>query len=325
MPTLLDVARLAGVGKATASRALSGLRGVSADKRNRVLRTAEQLGYQPDPIAQRQSARRWRSSSVHQTSLAYLRNQSIEGYLMKDAVASAAKHGYTVEFAQIHRKTMIAQLRELHARGVAGLLIRADQGRFPSMPAEWRHRFRMVVMGGHPHYHCPHVAFDFSEAVRLCYHKAKQAGRRRIGFWMIDEPRHPAHQRGIGGVLSLIRNRRQTDPEPLLFTTPAADQHREKVQAWLERERPDALVAPTEAHLGTLADTGGGALGGRWLAALMVNSAAASCAHVDFRFSHLQTLGIELLARELRVDQPSQRETLTLLAPEWQPGLASGL
>ena len=51
-PTLSDVALLAGVSRAIASRALSAQpRPVSADKRERVLRAAEILGFRPNPLA----------------------------------------------------------------------------------------------------------------------------------------------------------------------------------------------------------------------------------------------------------------------------------
>ncbi|AKR57902.1 LacI family transcriptional regulator [Youhaiella tibetensis] len=52
-PTIGDVAKLAGVSRAVASRALSSeKRPVSADKRERVLEAAERLGFKPNLLAQ---------------------------------------------------------------------------------------------------------------------------------------------------------------------------------------------------------------------------------------------------------------------------------
>jgi len=52
-PTIDDVARLAGVSRAAASRALSSQkRPVSADKRERVIEAAAQLGYRANLLAQ---------------------------------------------------------------------------------------------------------------------------------------------------------------------------------------------------------------------------------------------------------------------------------
>src|SRR5215211_7886529 len=49
--TIVDVAREAGVGLGTASRALSGGPGVAEATRARVRAAAERLGYQPSPVA----------------------------------------------------------------------------------------------------------------------------------------------------------------------------------------------------------------------------------------------------------------------------------
>ena len=52
-PTIADVARLAGVSRAVASRALASKpRPVSADKRQRVIAAAASLGYRPNLLAQ---------------------------------------------------------------------------------------------------------------------------------------------------------------------------------------------------------------------------------------------------------------------------------
>jgi DNA-binding LacI/PurR family transcriptional regulator len=58
MPTITDVAREAGVGLGTASRALNGTNGIAEATRMRVLAAAERLGYQRSPIARAFSRRR---------------------------------------------------------------------------------------------------------------------------------------------------------------------------------------------------------------------------------------------------------------------------
>ena len=54
--TINDVARLAGIGKATASRALSGNGSTSPAARAAALRAAQELNFEVDPLAR--SARR---------------------------------------------------------------------------------------------------------------------------------------------------------------------------------------------------------------------------------------------------------------------------
>ena len=60
-PTLQDIAKLAGVGKATVSLALRNDPKITAATRERVRVAAEQLHYRPDPALARIAAHRWRT------------------------------------------------------------------------------------------------------------------------------------------------------------------------------------------------------------------------------------------------------------------------
>lgn len=62
--TVADVARRAGVGKSTASRALGGYGAVSDEVRERVLSAAEELGYRPNELARSMNTGRSRTIGV---------------------------------------------------------------------------------------------------------------------------------------------------------------------------------------------------------------------------------------------------------------------
>ncbi|VXB34957.1 conserved hypothetical protein [Microbacterium sp. 8M] len=62
--TVADVARRAGVGKSTASRALGGYGAVSEEVRDRVLAAAEELGYRPNELARSMNTGRSRTIGV---------------------------------------------------------------------------------------------------------------------------------------------------------------------------------------------------------------------------------------------------------------------
>lgn len=61
---MADVARRAGVGKSTASRALGGYGAVSAEVRERVLNAADELGYRPNELARSMNTGRSRTVGV---------------------------------------------------------------------------------------------------------------------------------------------------------------------------------------------------------------------------------------------------------------------
>jgi LacI family transcriptional regulator len=58
MPTLKQIAELAGVSRSTASRVLNGRPGVNPEVRERVLRVMREYGFQPDPVARSLASRR---------------------------------------------------------------------------------------------------------------------------------------------------------------------------------------------------------------------------------------------------------------------------
>ena len=138
--TLADVAREAKVGKATASRALNGLKSVAPSTRERVLQAAKKLHFVPDAVSQRLSARRsLKIRGIAQTAqqyrgrLAYLDcpQHPIPDSELKHAKESAANLGFDLEYMTIIADQSGSQLRQLWGRGVEGLMIRGEQGTFP--------------------------------------------------------------------------------------------------------------------------------------------------------------------------------------------------
>lgn len=91
-PTMSDVARLAGVGTMTVSRALSGSAGVTEDTARRVQKAVEQLGYRPNELARAFRGQRTNSIGL---IIPYLYDSFFAN--CAHAVTSVAKeHGYSV-------------------------------------------------------------------------------------------------------------------------------------------------------------------------------------------------------------------------------------
>ncbi|MFE4540886.1 LacI family DNA-binding transcriptional regulator [Streptomyces scopuliridis] len=91
-PTIIDVARLAGVSKSVVSRVVSGRGSVGAETRRRVLRAAEELGYVVNAVA--------RAMVAHRTYTvgAFVRDAATPfyGHLLTAMQERAAFHGYRV-------------------------------------------------------------------------------------------------------------------------------------------------------------------------------------------------------------------------------------
>ena len=134
--TIKDVAARAGVSTATVSRVLAGKNGTRASLKRRVLRTVEELGYEPNRIARNLRAR---TRKVFGVVIPDLQNPFFTGIVrgMEDVLEAA---GYALLIANSDDSPAREEneIRVLRAEGAAGLLLipcRADATQYASSEA----------------------------------------------------------------------------------------------------------------------------------------------------------------------------------------------
>jgi DNA-binding LacI/PurR family transcriptional regulator len=180
---------------------------------------------------------------VERGCIALLRNGNrLEPECVEVCRKQAELHGYALQAQSVEEAGLNRRLQVLWAEGVQGLVIRADQGEFPLLPEPWNSKFPHVLVGGHPEYSAPHVAFDFSEAVRLGYGELSRAGCRRIGFSLVERAGRTPDQRAIGAVLALMREHRGQHREIKLLTREPGNSVAEILEQWIRQEHLDGLV-----------------------------------------------------------------------------------
>ncbi|MBK1877673.1 LacI family DNA-binding transcriptional regulator [Pelagicoccus mobilis] len=197
-----DVARAAGVAKATVCRALQNRPVVAKATRERILKAARELGYQADPSLSALSQRRWSDGGkrtyrqvalVHYESKKYLDKYaetpneeryrlSPRALLFPAAKEKAKLLGYQIsEYSTSDYKNSEQLSRILYNRGIDGLLL-SIEGPISKIELPWE-RFSAIAIGlGLDEYNLPHVSSDWMSAVSLAVQKAKERGYRRIGF-----------------------------------------------------------------------------------------------------------------------------------------------
>ncbi|HMN60118.1 MAG TPA: LacI family DNA-binding transcriptional regulator [Anaerolinea sp.] len=144
MPTIQDVARLAGVAPITASRAISRSGYVSEDVRQRVQRAAAELGYVPNTLA-----RSLRSHRTH--TLALILTDITNPFFttvargVEDAASDA---GYMVMFCNTDENEAEEQkyLQMLLEKRVDGLLLVPARGGLESVAAAQAQKIPVVVI-----------------------------------------------------------------------------------------------------------------------------------------------------------------------------------
>lgn len=181
MPTLRDVAALAGVHPATASRALNpDTKGMtSSDTAERVMRAAEQLGYRPNAVAR--SLRTARSSSVG-VVVPDLTNPLFPP-IVRGIEAALTPHGYVLlivntDNSASQEEQLIASLR---SRSIDGLILATARMSHPLIETLARSDLPVVLVNrrreGLP---LPSVIPDDSAGIRLGVEHLAGLGHRRI-------------------------------------------------------------------------------------------------------------------------------------------------
>jgi LacI family transcriptional regulator len=180
-PTLRDVAEVAGVHAATASRALNPKtrRLVNADTARRVLRAAESLGYQPNPIAR--SLKTSRSGTIG-VVIPDLTNPLFPPIVrgIEDVLASAGYNAWIVNTDNDPVREL-AQIESLRSRQVEGLIIATARLEHPLLKEMHDHGMRMVLVNRRlEKVEIPSVTPDDSAGIVLAVKHLVDLGHRQI-------------------------------------------------------------------------------------------------------------------------------------------------
>ncbi len=249
-PTLQDIARRSGVSKMTISRALRGEPHVREELRARIVRTAEEMGYRPDPEFAKMMThmRRGRArSSPRQLAFVWaeqeaatLSRSSWSRQLLQGARQQAQRLGFDLEEFHLAARGMSGRrLSEiLEARGIPGFILSPLLSRSRGHVRMAWEKFSSVVIGlgyARPQLHRVHHHhyLGMMTALRML----KKEGCRRIGFYCgstINERMFRAWSASFlahhplprpGGLLALRKEPSRPD-----------------FQAWVKAARPEAVI-----------------------------------------------------------------------------------
>lgn len=262
-PSLAEIAERVGVSRMTVSRALRGGHHVAAPLCERILATATELGWQPDPELTRLMARlREGRRTAESPALAFIWSDRREAAvrspwgleLLEGAARRATALGYRLEEFQLAARGMSGRrLSEiLVARGIRGLILSPLISRSRArVPIRWED-FSSVVIGlgyARPELHRVHHHHFLGMMTLL--RALRRRGFRRIGFYSertVNDrmfgawpasflTHHPLPAAQAGSLLRLVRR-------------PA----REDFFAWLRQARPEAVIDPSQQCLDWLAE-----------------------------------------------------------------------
>lgn len=269
--SLEDVARVAGVSKATVCRALRGTGRISSATRKKIQSLAADMNYKPDPALSALTRYRWggRVAGRARYALALVKVDPISTLSSQKRQSGVAERASELNFLleehTLDSKTSPSSLaRILFARGIDGVIFEICGPVF-SWDFAWD-RFACVTIGfdGETH-RLNSVTSDWFNAVRLVSEKARAAGCCRIGYAnffrgnpSMDDRVHAAT------LLERSRNTNLFGRQPPVFWYPGDRdltknvfrEDRDNFLRWFEKYQPDVVVDGNRTAIWWLKDAG---------------------------------------------------------------------
>ncbi len=248
-PTIIDLARAAGVGKSTVSRALRGSPLISEGTKRKVQAVARRLGYRPNMVFSVMGSGNRRGGARDPLPVAYLYDQATDldpqapgsdFHFLREA---APLYGYTLDPYNLRAAGSARAFgKMLYARGYCGVIIgrildaaslayRLDLKRFTvifSTNTSWAHHHHRVIG-------------DVYLAIQMAWDKAVAAGYRRIGVSACrHQPPLPDDEIRVAAVLQ----RQLRDADAVAAIPPFMGEPGDVAafREWFGTWRPDAVI-----------------------------------------------------------------------------------
>lgn len=251
-PTQSDIAKQLGISKMSVSRALRGASQVSVELKESVLKTAEAMGYRPDPEITKLMTHMRRSKRVEATTtLGFIWAERDEPSsnvtswsqeLARGAHVRAKQLGYQLEEFHLKASGMTAKRMSqiLEARGIPGFILSPLVTRSRGHVSMQWEKFSSVVIGlgyARPRLHRVHHHhfFGMMTAMRML----KKQGYRRIGFYCGSTLNERMYRAWSASFLA-------HHPLPLIQATELMALRREitqsDFQSWLQTAKPEVII-----------------------------------------------------------------------------------
>ncbi|MBL9195354.1 MAG: LacI family DNA-binding transcriptional regulator [Opitutaceae bacterium] len=309
--SMKEVARVTGVSVMTVSLSLRGDPSIPAATRNRILAAAKKLNYRKNPMvsALMSGLRRTRGRASERAVIAYIENQPRVGQhpslaLFRAGAAEAANAlGFKLERFHIG-ETGLAESRllsVLNARGITGVVFAPFLEAGAQLKQDWS-QLAMAAIGFSlisPVLH--RTVVHHAHAMQLALTELTQLGYRRIGFAVSPDEDNRVDRAWLARFL-LYRYEHGGEAHFPIYRD--ADTSESAVVAWMEQQRPDAVLFttyPSLEPLQALARRRGLAHVG--LAHLHLLPSMKGCAGINQRHALVGAAAIDLVVEQLNSNQ----------------------
>lgn len=270
-----ELAKLAGVSHMTVSRAFRNDPAVSAKTRDHILELANKHGYQPNPIhtlhMRKSSGKRKQQAKgcitfIHNN---FQKNNKVSSWknvphqkpILIGLEAQAASYGFSLdEFYVGPHENGLSTTRLnsiLRARGILGIILGPPTYPEAYEGIDWSSHVGVTLTHHEYPPHLPRVSFDNLHTIHTCITELEALGYKRIG---LCAPRKfdAYHLYAWSGCL-LVRHQLTASEIPtpwFRYEDPDIRERKDEFYAWLESEKPDAIVCIDRAVRNLLTQKG---------------------------------------------------------------------
>lgn len=329
-PNLESIAERAGVGKMTVSRALRGVGYVSAEKRERILRIAQEMGYRRSNIVSTVMSQIAGSRSVKQATPLVLLFDSIpsESPGLNDAIESvksgaqrrAEQLGFPLEVIFLNRNKMKDQRLDtiLETKNIQGIVINVTRPYKQTIELSWE-RLVAVTMGGA--LSCPqslpNVHGDYNRMMSQAFEELEARGYKRVGYIGQRMTKDLLNSSYASVLLyhSVTPRRNQVN----ILSDPEGD---EQILNWYRKEKPDSIICNHAEPVRVLREAGIEAPRDYGFICLGLKPFSPEIAGIYFEKSLLAEAAVDIVVKNLMTGNigipkvPSR----VLLQGEWYEG-----
>lgn len=191
---LIDVAKLAGVSKATASRALAHSPLVTEETRKKVLDVAEKLRYKPNALAQAVATKKSGILGflIYHRALPYF-GHTFFGPVLDGALEEAAAHGYHIVLARAQEEAQSTFDEHFIQDSIEGAMLISFDPK-PAIEEFERRQIPLVLINDQVT--TPHNSFildsNYDGAMTLMRHLLVERGYRSVAI-LSDRLNHPSY------------------------------------------------------------------------------------------------------------------------------------
>lgn len=249
-PTIRDLAKKCGLSPSGVSAALRCRPNVSEKTRQKVLKAAAQIGYEPDArLTQLMSYLRTGKAAVAPPNIALLYSTSggvdkiempwVKGYVT-GAKRRAKQFGYHIDTFGANDSEEFRRLPSIFkARGIEGIIVYHPTDDFPwGIPLAWDHFAICAIEGDHAANKLSRVVMQGFDSARLVMSKLSELGYKRPGLVLGSWINETSDYSWRGGFLD-----GQYLFEPHNRIVPLIDDKwASHVANWARQERPDVII-----------------------------------------------------------------------------------